>query len=109
LLESRRLVLEHAGFHVQPVSDFAHLNSAARSGPVELFVLCHSLSAQQCSEAIMLIHNQWPQAKILILHTGVAKCEARVTDETLNAMEGPRALLQTVRKMMGLPHLNISF
>ena len=100
LLETRRLVLETAGFKTHTVESLAEAEKSTVAHPEGLLVLCHSLSLEECQDALLMAHSRQPGRKRLIMTAGTAVPPLGDEDELLTAFHGPKTLVDTVRKLL---------
>jgi DNA-binding NtrC family response regulator len=100
LLHTRRLVLQHAGFNVEIVTSLKEAETITVAQSANLFILCHSLSARECENALKLAHSPQMKMKSLVLTTGKPVPTAEKDDELLNSFDGPTALVATVTKLL---------
>lgn len=96
LLQSRRLVLEKCSHKVWATTDIAKADSLVDIQCPDLLIFCHSLSPEQCEQALAFAHARWPKIKVLVLTAGASGCQDSLSDEVLDAMEGPARLISTV-------------
>jgi len=99
LLETRSRLLEQTGYQVCRVANFDDLERILAAGQIDLLVLCHSLSMEECERSIALTFA-WPQMKSLILTAGPKGYADQITGAVLDAMDGPAKLLSTVGKLV---------
>ncbi len=99
LLETRKLVLQHAGFDVTVALEMQTAEEKLAAQPFDLFILCHSLSLRNCEEALALTHTLRSGMKNLILSTALSGCSGGAGDVTLSAFANPRTLIETVNKL----------
>jgi len=100
LLETRRLVLQHAGFQAGTVMTLEEVRKILVHRPGVLPILCYSLSAEECGQALALIHSLKPARKSLILTAGIPICGWGEEDELLSSFKGPRALVAMVERLV---------
>ncbi len=97
LLNLRHLVLKQSGYDSTirlgpvPLEDF---------GTVKLLILCHTLSAAERIAAIATLHREAPSASILCFQPAPGPAEGAV--ELINALDGPRKLLEAVNRMLSI-------
>jgi hypothetical protein len=60
LLETRRMVLENDGFHTWTAENSMDVAEAITSDRIEVLILCHSLTFEECQQAHFLGCSQWP-------------------------------------------------
>lgn len=100
LLETRRLVLEYAGFRAEVVTSLEDAEKIVTAQPANLFVLCHSLSPRECENALRLAHSRQSVMKSLVLVTSAPAYRLGKDDELLNSFDGPTALVATVKRLL---------
>ncbi len=59
LLETRQLVLERVGF-IRTVSSFLALHEIISTRNIDILILCHSLSREECEHALAVAHVHAP-------------------------------------------------
>ncbi len=101
LVHTRSLILEKAGFRVRTASSLPEIQQLLSEPTMDLMLLCHSLSPQECNEALLLTHQRWPHIQTIALVSGSSDCGSKYTDAVMEAIEGPAKLINTVRS-----HLN---
>jgi hypothetical protein len=96
------LLLESAGFQVVAVSRIEQLQTI--DAPVQLVVLCHTLSATDCKRALSIASTRWPHTKELILSplSGTSACAAD-HEESFPVAEGPEKLIALVHELVSAP------
>lgn len=100
LLETRSWVLEEAGFAVVTSSSLVEAEQQLASPEVKLLVLCHTLSAQERTDILAVASRINPSAKRLLLTASTVIPLDAPHEAVLSALEGPRALISTVRKVL---------
>ncbi len=92
LLERRRRVLERSGYNVSVATEWSSLERLMSSATIDLLLLCHTLSMEDCGRAITLAHRGSPEARCLILTAGSSLAGGRVRArrrlDVLRVMEG---------------------
>ncbi|RXH54295.1 hypothetical protein [Granulicella sibirica] len=101
LLETRCWVLEGAGFRVQGTADFAETMSVFKAEPPDLTILCHSLLPEQRKEALDATRAACPSRKMLVLSGGLGELPGHEETATIDAFDGPRVLVATVKRLLG--------
>jgi hypothetical protein len=104
LLETRRWVLEHSGARVWMATELSDFDQIAAGKSIDLVILCHSLSMEDCGRALALANTRWPQAQSLVLISEPSDCFPGFSDGVADAGRGPAFLLQTVAKLIGNEH-----
>ena len=67
LLSLRKSVLSQAGFSVHTVTQFQNLAALPAEAPIELVILCHTLSDEQRCAVVDTLLVRWPNAKVIAL------------------------------------------
>jgi DNA-binding NtrC family response regulator len=98
LVHTRSLILEKAGFHVRTASSLPDIQQLPSEPSMDVMLLCHSLSTQDCAEALILTHDRWPQIQTIALLTGSSDCGSQSVDTVMEATEGPAKLIGAVRR-----------
>ncbi len=100
MLGTRAMVLETAGFRVLTSVNLADAESLIRSGEIAFMVLCHSLATKDCEAVIEFANGLSRPIKILILTAAAeSKCAQHSDEARLSTLDGPRKLVETVRKL----------
>lgn len=68
--------------------------------PVDLVLLCHSLTGQDCERSSHVIRTRWPQALIVTISSPVAGCLSVEANATVAALDGPAVLLGQVAHLL---------
>jgi DNA-binding response OmpR family regulator len=97
---SRELVLESAGCKAYIASSVLALNNILAEHPIDLLILCHSLSTKECERARSISLKLRPKIKVLMLATNDLVSHSVEGDPVVDAMAGPRTLLATVEALM---------
>ena len=100
LLATRRLVLESAGHRVCVAIGPEAVIEALIENAIDLVVLCHTLSSQDCLAVLAAIHAHHPDAKILSLQASNAPCESSGKGQVVNIFDGPGKLVQKVHELI---------
>ncbi len=100
LLGTRQLVLEQAGFHVQPVTQFFEIERIPERQCIDVLILCYSLSQEEIGPALVLVRERWPDVRAIVLSGSRSDCAYDAQCEVLNAQTGQQALIAAVRKMV---------
>jgi hypothetical protein len=99
LLYTRKCILERE-YSVKLCRGLARLGEILREGPVDVLVLCHSVSDAECEKVIELSRAVWPKMKVLALREGAATDCGLHSDRTMESLEGPPALLFKIHSML---------
>ena len=100
LLDTRRMVLERSGARIWTATNLTDFDRIAGGILIDLIVLCHSLSTEECDHAQALARARWPLIQRLVLVTGQRGCYPDFSEQVVDAGLGPAYLLQTVTKLM---------
>jgi DNA-binding NtrC family response regulator len=98
LAHTRSLILEKAGFRVRTASSVPDLQQLLSEPSMDVMVLCHSLTTQDCADAWIITHERWPQIQTIALVTGSADCGSQSADTVMDAIDGPVKLITAVRR-----------
>lgn len=98
LLETRSWVLERAGYRVVLALNLAEAEGLARTEPVEVAVLCHSLTANESRAAMVALRRLRPEVRGLVLTVGADVVDGE-QEAVMNIYGGPRKLLETVNQL----------
>ena len=99
LIETRRLVLKHAGFHVTVSLSLDRVTDLLASRDFDLFILCHSLSPSQSESALLEVHTLRPKTKNLILSKALTSRVTDKDDTVLAAFASPQALIAAANSL----------
>jgi hypothetical protein len=100
ILKTRCWILERARFEVQTANILEDLKRISQLRSLKLLILCHTLSLEECKEAVSITKALQPKTRVLVLTTCEATSQLRNEHEVLSILEGPRALAATVRRMV---------
>jgi DNA-binding response OmpR family regulator len=100
LLETRRLVLQKAGFQAWTVTNLADAEKITVTQPSDLLILCHSLSVEECEKALAMSHSRQPGMKNLVLMGAAPVRKLGQNDELMSSFDGPKALIATVNRLL---------
>jgi CheY-like chemotaxis protein len=99
LLETRKMVLESAGYRVYLASDLSTADQILPEKQVDLLILCHSLSMEDCGRALALTYH-WPMMRSLVLTAGDDGCRENLLSEVILTIDGPPKLVLTVGRLL---------
>ena len=100
LIETRRLVLKHAGFDVTVSLSLDHVTDLLASRDFDLFILCHSLSPSQSESALLEVHTLRPKTKNLILSKALTSRVTDKDDTVLAAFASPQTLIAAAKSLI---------
>jgi DNA-binding response OmpR family regulator len=99
LLDTRRRVLESAGFGVTSSTTLQETERALREQTAALLLLCPTLSTEDCERAIALAHAVNRSIVTLALATTSSPCTVK-SDVVVDSMSGPKKLVETVQTIL---------
>jgi len=108
LLNTRELILLRAGYRVFTASDLLEIDSVVQGESVDLLILCHTLTLEQCGRALAFGHSRWPFMKSLLLAATDSWCAAGKPELVFEAAAGPAELLATVGRLFPYPPVSDS-
>lgn len=102
LLTARAMVLEAAGYQVYTASRFGEMRRILEGVRIDLLILCHSLSDDECMEAAACAHATSEGTKVLLLFgaRGALASDASI-DSLDEVIVSPRILLSKVASSLG--------
>ncbi len=98
LVHTRGLILEKAGFQVRTASSLPDIQQLLSEPYMDVMLLCHSLSSQECDEALAITHQRWLQIQTIALVSGSSDCGSESADTVMEATDGPAKLISAVRR-----------
>jgi DNA-binding NtrC family response regulator len=98
LVHTRGLILEKAGFRVRTASSLPDIHQLLSEPTMDVMLLCHSLSTEECDEALAMTQDRWPRIQTISLISGFSGCNSQPTDAIMNATDGPAKLIQEVNR-----------
>lgn len=99
LLLSRTWVLQAAGFHAQPAGNLCEARKAAGSRAVDLLVLCHTLSSEDCRDALTWA-DSLPGMKRIVLTSGATSASIPPNEVVLSQFAGARELVAVTQRLL---------
>jgi DNA-binding response OmpR family regulator len=99
LLDTRRMVLEVQGFEVLSSMQESTVLKALVSRRIDLLILCHTLSKEECDHLLDSAKRYQPAMKRLVLYLGYPACGIH-EEGILSALEGPAAFAHTVNHLL---------
>jgi hypothetical protein len=92
-LEARQRVLNASGHQVWIAANLLEVHKIVSNVPrLDLLVLSHSFSKQECGRAIALTHSRWPSTRTCVLAAANSRSSAAVTVDVRDALRGPARL-----------------
>ncbi len=101
LLETRKWALHSLGYRVVTVTHLADLNRLPTTPAIDLLVLCPTLSAKECAQAVAHASLRWPAIKKLALVRESSKRRSQILDQVINTLDVPSRLLSKVSELVG--------
>jgi len=101
LLETRKWVLQSLGYRVLTMSRLAELDGLAPTPPVNLVVLCHTLSTKERADAIARASKRWKDVKKLLLLRDSSTTPSAVLGQVERILDAPAGLLNKVTELIG--------
>jgi len=101
LLETRKWALHSLGYRVLTAMHLAELDRIPNSPPVDLLVLCHTLSAKECAHAAAHASSRWPAIKKLALVRDSAKRPSKLLSQVRQTLDVSGRLLTMVSELVG--------
>jgi DNA-binding NtrC family response regulator len=101
LLETRRLILEKAGFQVRIATEATETLQILVREPIDLFILCQSLPLNECVPILKTAHTLRPDMENLVLGggetLGLSADKADKHDTFLTTFLDPRAFIELIQ------------
>ena len=79
------------------------LDRISEEEPIDLLILCHSLSEGEAAQAVALVQARWPLTKVLTLSPASLRTQMELHGRVVLPANGASALVETVEKMLELP------
>ena len=100
LLTTRCWVLEKAGFRVLTATDLSEIANIILAQHIDLLILGHTLSIQECKNPLAATHALQPGMKTLMLAEFTLLHSTEYVDEVVSSFDGPSHLIATAEKML---------
>jgi len=97
LLETRSWVLGRNGFEVGKASHLREAEAVASARPIDLFLMCHTIPAQERRSAVAAIQAVRPQAKVMLVTTATHPVPEGPW-HTVDALAGAAELIRVARR-----------
>ncbi len=98
LLDTRRWVLEKAGYSTTTTATLVGLETALAEKRHDVLILCYTISVMDCVTALSFVTSYAPGMQILGLQAGQTGCSPSIA-ETLNLGVGPIGLIAKVQSL----------
>jgi len=102
LIDTRRWVLEHAGIRATTATEWQDAQRILTAEPIDLFILCHTLSPEESDHAIATAHALRPAMKLLVLTANTPLGSLGRHEKVISAFSGPRTLVAAVETLLAL-------
>jgi len=99
LLETRKQILEKAGYSVATACSTMEMEEILQDHPVDLLMLCHTLHSGQCNEAVTSAKQANSKVIIVVLTAASRPC-VEGADIVVHQMSSPQRLLDMVRELL---------
>jgi hypothetical protein len=99
LSETRQLILQRAGYGVWVATDLAQMDALSDVDGIDLVILCHSLTLEECGRALAFGRCRWPFVQSLFLSTVGSWCEAGESDQVFDSTQGTEKLLVALNQI----------
>jgi DNA-binding response OmpR family regulator len=100
LVKTRQWVLEVCGYEVWGASNFSTAQRTIQANRIDLLMLCHSLSNEECGRAITIFKPLWPRMKIMVLTAEFLDRHSQLSIQIFDTMDGPVKLVSTLEKLI---------
>jgi DNA-binding NtrC family response regulator len=102
LLETRRLLLESAGFTVATALELAAITQLLSGPAFDLSLLCHTLSHDERETLMSVAQRVRPEMKFIVMSApGVAQGDSG-RHSVVDVFDGPEKLVNKVKSMVGV-------
>ena len=108
LLITRQMLLEKIDCAVLCAMGIPELIERLQWKPVDLIVLCQTLTQKECITAKEQLQMYAPHASCLIMYVTLSKWQEEADTERLNSSEGPLEFLRKVRELLHVPVLPVT-
>jgi hypothetical protein len=103
LLDMRRRLLQEAGYQVWTAGKIPDVFAIITEEPIDVLILCHTLSPEECEWAIAFADVQSPPLKIVVLSARKSGYRGEVPQNGLDASDLPADLLAAMASLVGGP------
>jgi len=101
IMKTRHYIFEQAGFDVVSALGFSDALTLCKDGKFDAVVLGHTLPPQDKTALVSVLHDHCHCPIVSIRKPGQGKHPD--TDYSVDASEGPEAMLAAVREALGIP------
>lgn len=93
LVRTRQQIFQRAGFRSQMAATEEALHSYFAEYAIDVLVICHSVTLDECESAKQLAHGQADQTLVLVLDKHTCKSRGEGADGAFDTLHGPERLL----------------
>ena len=90
-------------YEVLDLHNPAEIDALPQEMRFDIILLCHTISARDCSRVIEVALRRWPAAQIMGLSNGYTSRAHCSPEITIPGIAGPRALIARIEGLMSLP------
>jgi hypothetical protein len=101
LLQTRRLIMEHEGCTTSDAMRLSDVEQILASRPVQLLVICHSVSCDEVDQVLRLANELQPNMQTIVLKSGFSFCEFYRDRKSVDVSLGPASFIHEVRLRLG--------
>jgi hypothetical protein len=101
LLYTRKRILEQE-FLVDRCDNVTCVADTLLRGPLDLLLLCQSVSDAECEEVIDIVRAASPEVKVLVLRAAHSGSCSLHSDAAMDSMDGPGVLLHEIHVLLGI-------
>jgi hypothetical protein len=103
LVHTRRLILEASGYSVSVATEFSAVQSAFAGAHIDLLILCHTLTHEECGKALALSISGRTPTKSVVLTPGYPNGHMEALCESIDCCAEPAKLIWNVGRIVGVP------
>ena len=100
VLHSRQLVLQNCGYEARFTSRIDEAEQLLRAGSIDLLVLCHTASSEDCDYFLDTVAGLERHVKVLVLLSGPRGCSYVDRHAVIDVMDGPGRFVATVNELV---------
>jgi DNA-binding response OmpR family regulator len=100
LLDTRRRLLQEAGYPVWTATQIPDVFSIVTEERIDVLILCHTLSPEELAWAIAFADVQSPRIKCIVLNARKSGYRCEVSQDVLDARDQPADLLAAVEGLV---------
>jgi hypothetical protein len=99
LLRTRQMLLQGAGYRTMIATNLAEIDRLSHYETIDLLILCHSLTLEECGRALALAQSRWPFMRSLMLSAMGSWCFEEASVQVFDTTQGPAKLLVAVNHL----------